>query len=58
MDGLGRSTARWNVIAQQTLMAQRSSIASPGRARQFWTDGWDGYPAARTPPARVSSAER
>lgn len=44
-DTLGRSRARWNVIAQQTLMAQ---VARPGDAGVgYWTDGWDGYPAAR-----------
>src|SRR2546428_625044 len=37
--------ARWNVIAQQTLMAQLDR--KPGPGQQFWTDGWDGYPAAR-----------
>ena len=44
-DGLDRSTARWNVIAQQTLMAQLDR--QPGPGRRFWTDGWDGYPVAR-----------
>ena len=34
----------WNLVAQQTLMARFTSRAE-GR---FWTDGWDGYPAART----------
>jgi alkaline phosphatase D len=43
--GLVNSTARWNVIAQQTLMAQVDR--SPGAGQSFWTDGWDGYPAAR-----------
>ena len=42
---LGDSRARWNVIAQQTLMAQFDRAAN-GNPR-FWTDGWDGYPAAR-----------
>jgi alkaline phosphatase D len=45
LSGLDRSTARWNLIAQQTLMAQLDR--KPGPGRQFWTDGWDGYPAAR-----------
>jgi alkaline phosphatase D len=47
-DGLRTSGARWNVLAQQTLMAQSSQIpvAAPEGGR-FWTDGWDGYPAAR-----------
>jgi alkaline phosphatase D len=46
--GLHRSPARWNIIAQQTLMAQSSQvkIVMPGDGR-FWSDGWDGYPAAR-----------
>jgi len=47
-DGLRTSPARWNILAQQTLMAQSSQVEihriSDGR---FWTDGWDGYPAAR-----------
>src|SRR6185295_1190369 len=46
LDGaLGGSRARWNLLAQQTLMAQLDR--KPGAAREFWTDGWDGYPAAR-----------
>ena len=46
--GLAGSAARWNIIAQQTPMAQSSQvrIATPSDGR-FWTDGWDGYPAAR-----------
>jgi alkaline phosphatase D len=42
---LDRSRARWNVIGQQTLMAQLDR--KPGPGAQFWTDGWDGYPVAR-----------
>ncbi len=46
LEGLAQSDARWNVIAQQTLMAQADRY--PGsEAQQFWTDGWDGYPRAR-----------
>ncbi len=44
-DGLARTRARWNVLAQQTLMAQLDR--KPGLGQSFWTDGWDGYPAAR-----------
>jgi alkaline phosphatase D len=44
-DGLDRSLARWNLIGQQTLMAQLDR--KPGPGQQLWTDGWDGYPAAR-----------
>ena len=41
---LTTSPARWNVIAQTTLMAQADRGAD---ARTVYTDGWDGYPAAR-----------
>ncbi|WLI88761.1 alkaline phosphatase D family protein [Massilia sp. R2A-15] len=46
--GLDSSPARWNIIAQQTLMAQstQTKIVTPDDGR-FWTDGWDGYPVAR-----------
>jgi alkaline phosphatase D len=46
--GLRASPARWNILAQQTLMAQSTQVplATPDGGR-FWTDGWDGYPAAR-----------
>lgn len=43
--GLAAAQARWNVIAQQTMMAQADR--RPGAEREFWTDGWDGYPKAR-----------
>jgi alkaline phosphatase D len=39
------SHARWNLLAQQTTMAQFDQ--KPGPGRRAWTDGWDGYPAAR-----------
>lgn len=47
-EGFNSSKARWNLIAQQTPMAQSSQvpIAKPGDGR-FWNDGWDGYPVAR-----------
>ncbi|WP_020655948.1 alkaline phosphatase D family protein [Massilia niastensis] len=46
--GLASSRAQWNLLAQQTLVAQSSSVpvAAPGDAR-VWSDGWDGYPLAR-----------
>ena len=46
--GLNGSPARWNVLMQQTLMAQASQVPllQPGDGR-YWTDGWDGYPMAR-----------
>ena len=39
------SRAGWNIVAQQTLMARFG--VGEGSARRYWTDGWDGYPAAR-----------
>jgi alkaline phosphatase D len=47
-DGLAASKAHWNILAQQTLMAQANQLpfVESGVGR-FWTDGWDGYPAAR-----------
>jgi alkaline phosphatase D len=38
------STARWNIVAQQTLMSQHNRA---GAEPSFWSDGWDGYPQAR-----------
>ncbi|HTR87983.1 MAG TPA: alkaline phosphatase D family protein [Reyranella sp.] len=44
--GMKRASAKWNVIAQQTLMAELDR--GPGGGRHvFWADGWDGYPAGR-----------
>lgn len=41
-ESLKNSRANWDIVVQQTLMAQ-------GRFPdgKFWTDGWDGYPEAR-----------
>ncbi|HXS54099.1 MAG TPA: alkaline phosphatase D family protein [Usitatibacter sp.] len=44
--GLAESRAAWNVIVQQTLMAPAGRPGPDGNHR-YWTDGWDGYPAAR-----------
>ncbi len=43
--GLAATTGAWNIIAQQTLMAQLDRKA--GEGKRVWTDGWDGYPVAR-----------
>ena len=43
--GLGASRSLWNVLGQQTLMAQLNRSDAGGKS--VWTDGWDGYPAAR-----------
>lgn len=45
LGGLARSRARWNVIAQQVVMAQRDRLAGP--EQEFSMDAWDGYKAAR-----------
>ena len=50
---LAASPARWNVIAQTTLMAQADR--GPGDERVVYTDGWDGYPAAREKLLQASS---
>jgi alkaline phosphatase D len=42
---LADSKAIWNVLAQGTVMAYVDE--QPGPGERFWTDGWNGYPAAR-----------
>jgi len=38
----------WNLLAQQTLMARCNQEEPLGESKgRYWTDGWDGYPAAR-----------
>jgi alkaline phosphatase D len=44
-DGMKRASAKWNVIAQQTLMAELDE-GKDGK-HSFWADGWDGYPMGR-----------
>jgi alkaline phosphatase D len=44
-DGMKRASAKWNLIAQQTLMAELDE-GKDGK-HSFWADGWDGYPMAR-----------
>ena len=41
------STRPWNLVAQQTLMARYSWRDPSNGDGQYWTDGWDGYAAAR-----------
>jgi alkaline phosphatase D len=43
--GLDRSRARWNVLAQQQLMAELELQPGPGQA--YSSDGWDGYAGDR-----------
>jgi len=42
---LGGSTARWNLLAQQTVLAHFDQ--SGDGPRGYWADNWNGYPAAR-----------
>jgi alkaline phosphatase D len=42
---LADTTTQWKVIGQQMLMAQLEQKQGEGEA--WWSDGWDGYPAAR-----------
>ncbi|MET0984410.1 MAG: alkaline phosphatase D family protein, partial [Steroidobacteraceae bacterium] len=42
---LAKSRARWNLLAQGTVVGFVDEQAGPGE--RFWTDSWNGYPAAR-----------
>ncbi|TFW11416.1 alkaline phosphatase [Massilia arenosa] len=55
-DGLKDSRALWNVLAQQTLLAPFGRQTAHGTTH--WTDGWDGYPAARTRLTRLLGDSR
>ena len=54
--GLDRSGARWNVIAQQLLMAELDM--QPGRGLAYGSDGWDGYAGDRDRILRFLQARR
>ena len=43
-EGWGTTPGRWNLVAQQTLMARMNRNAAEPT---YWTDGWDGYAPAR-----------
>lgn len=45
-DGLAQSQSRWNIIAQDVLMA-RLRETTPNDEAGYWTDRWDGYPVSR-----------
>jgi alkaline phosphatase D len=45
-DGLARSNRRWNVLAQQVMMADVDQ--TPGPDARYSMDQWPGYTAART----------
>jgi len=42
---LEESPARWNLLAQQTVVAPLDM--KPGDGRTTWTDSWDGFPGSR-----------
>ncbi len=42
---LAASKSLWNLTAEGTVIAYIDE--QPGPGEQFWTDGWNGYPAAR-----------
>ncbi len=42
---LARGGTAWNLIAQQTVMTRIDEQGGPGE--RYWTDSWNGYPAAR-----------
>lgn len=42
---LAASDARWNILAQGTVVAYIDE--QPGPGEKFWTDAWSGYPAAQ-----------
>jgi alkaline phosphatase D len=44
-DNFMRSKARWNVVAQQLLLAELEH--QPYGDELYWNDAWDGYPQAR-----------
>jgi alkaline phosphatase D len=54
--GLDRSRARWNVVAQQLLMAELDLQPGPGLA--YGSDGWDGYAGDRARILRFLQARR
>jgi alkaline phosphatase D len=45
LDGLRRSRAKWNIIAQQVMMAKVDRM--PGAEQAYAMDQWSGYEAAR-----------
>jgi alkaline phosphatase D len=51
--GLAQETARWSLVAQQTLVAPLRLPQSPDA---FYSDLWDGYPAAREELLRALGA--
>jgi alkaline phosphatase D len=45
--GFARSSARWNIVGQQLLMAELEHTLPGYPDEWYWQDAWDGYPLAR-----------
>ena len=45
--GFKRSDARWNIVAQQLLIAELEHTLPGYPDEWYWNDAWDGYPLAR-----------
>jgi alkaline phosphatase D len=45
-DGLARTAARWNLLAQGVMFAPLNQRDRQGNVA-YWTDGWDGWSASR-----------
>jgi alkaline phosphatase D len=61
LNGLRKSRARWNVLAQQTIFAEVDFNPAPGSAGPaglFNVDQWDGYVAQRRRISEFLAAER
>lgn len=56
--GFARSDARWNVIAQDLLVAPFLQRDPKDGHLGHWTDGWDGYPATRDRMLRAIAQTR
>lgn len=52
-DSLARADARWTLLGQNLVMAGLNISRSAQDEARFWTDTWDGFPAARN---RLTSA--
>jgi len=57
LDGLAKSDATWNILAQQVMVMRRDVSTGTG-APQFSMDKWDAYPAARDRLLRHVEAAR
>lgn len=54
-DGLGRADARWNILGQDLVMAGLRLSRDQQDEARYWTDTWDGFPAARDRLTRALS---